>query len=312
MKGIEKILVTPRAVTRGGHPSLAHLDAAGYEILLSPAARQPTEEELIHLLPGCVGYLAGVEQVTQRVLDAAVDLRVISRNGTGVDSIDIEAAERRGIPVLRAEGANARAVAELAVGLMFALARDIPQCDRWVKGGEWKRGNGVELEEKTLGLVGCGRIGRAVAKMALGVGLKVVAYDAFPDESFAPSHHFRHGSLEEVLAKSDFLSFHCPPPSGGRPILDSAELAKMKRGSFLINTARHEVLDSEAVLAALDSGQLAGAALDVFDAEPPRDTRLARHPRIIATAHIGAFTRESVDRAMYAAVENLLRALKAK
>ena len=312
MKGIEKILVTPRAVTHAGHPSLAHLDGAGYEVLLAPAGRQPSEDELVRLLPGCVGYLAGVEPVTRRVLDSAADLRVISRNGTGVDSIDLAAAESRGIPVLRAEGANARAVAELALGLVFALARDIPQCDRWVKDGEWKRGNGVELEEKTLGLVGCGRIGRAVAKMALGVGMKVVAFDAYPDESFAPSPHFRQGALEEVLAKSDFLSFHCPPPSGGRPILDTAALAKMKRGSFLINTARHEVLDAEAVLAALDSGHLAGAALDVFDAEPPRDTRLARHPRIIATAHIGAFTRESVDRAMYAAVENLLRALRGK
>ncbi len=311
MKGIEKILVTPRAVTRGGHPSLSHLDGAGYGVLLAPAGRQPTEDELVRLLPGCVGYLAGVEQVTKRVLDAAVDLRVISRNGTGVDSIDLKAAEDRGIPVLRAEGANARAVAELALGLVFSLARDIPQCDRWVKDGEWKRGNGVEVEEKTLGIVGCGRIGRAVAKMALGVGLNVIAYDAYPDGSFAPSGHFRHGTLEEVLAKSDFLTFHCPPPTEGRPILDSAALAKMRRGSFLINTARHEVLDTGAVLAALDSGQLAGAALDVFDAEPPRDARLARHPRVIATAHIGAFTRESVDRAMYAAVENLLRALKA-
>jgi D-3-phosphoglycerate dehydrogenase / 2-oxoglutarate reductase len=306
-----KVLVTPRSVTHGGHPTLGKLRAAGCEVLFCTPGQQPDQNELLRLLPGCAGYLAGVEPVSARVLEAAADLRVISRNGTGIDSIDLEAAKARGILVLRAEGANARGVAELALGQIFALARGTLAADAALKRGAWERPTrGVEVEGKTLGIAGCGRIGRIVAEMALGIGMKVVAFDPFPDTCFTPGEDFRYAPLDEVITGADFLSIHCPPTAEGKPLLDAVTLARLKTGVFLLNMSRYEIFDTDSVLAALDSGQVAGLALDVFDTEPPTDQRLARHPHVIATPHIGGFTRESVDRAMTAAVDNLIGALR--
>lgn len=306
-----KILITPRSVTRGGHPSIDKLRAANCEVVFCKPGVQPTEDELCALLPGCVGYLAGVEPVTARVLAAAPELRAISRNGTGVDNINLAAAETRGIAVLRADGANARGVAELTIGLLFALARGIVPCDATLKRGAWERGPaGIELEGKTLGLIGCGRVGQYVARMALGIGMKVVAFDPYPSSNFSPGAAFRYGSFGQVCEMADFLSLHCPPASGDEPLLNATTLARLKRGAFLINTARYDLCDPDALLAALDSGQVAALALDVFDAEPPQDPRFAQHPRIIGTPHIGGYTHESIDRAMTVAVDNLLAAFQ--
>lgn len=306
---MSRILVTPRSVTAaGGHPSLEALVDAGYEIVYSAAGKQPSEAELVALLPGCVGYLAGVEPITERALSAADALRVISRNGAGVDSVDLKAAEARGIRVCRAEGANARGVAELTIGLMFALVRAIPLNDAALKTGGWERRKGIELTGRTLGLVGCGRIGRYVAECALGLGMKVLAYDLYPDAAYNPGPGFAYAGLEEVIARADVLSLHCPP--AGRPLIDADAIAAMKPGVYVINTARHGLIDDDAALAALESGRIAGLALDVHAKEPPDDRRLASHPRVVATAHIGGFTSESVDRAMSAAVGNLLEALR--
>lgn len=306
-----KVLVTPRSVTSGGHPSLETLRVAGCEVVFCTPGKQPDEDELGALLPGCIGYLAGVEPVTARVLEAAPELRIISRNGTGVDNIDLDAAKVRGVIVLRAEGANARGVAELAIGQLFALARSICASDDALKRGAWARETqGVELEGRTLGLVGCGRVGKLVAQMALALGMHVVARDPHLDEDLSRAPRFRYAPLKDVFLSADFLSLHCPPSADGHPWIDAAALAQLKHGVFLINTARYDVFDAELVLQALESGQIAGLALDVFDAEPPTDERLMRHPRVIATPHIGGFTRESIDRAMSVAVENLIGALR--
>ena len=176
----KKILVTPRSVTKNGHPSLERLRTAGFEVVYCTPGKSPSEDELSALLQECVGYLAGVEPVTARVLSAARNLKVISRNGTGVDNIDLAAAKQRGIRICRAEGANARGVAELAIGLMLALARAIPASDRAIKADQWERHTGFELEGKTLGLIGCGRIGRLVARMATGLDLRVIIHDIVP------------------------------------------------------------------------------------------------------------------------------------
>jgi D-3-phosphoglycerate dehydrogenase len=303
-----KILLTPRSVTRQGHPSLARLEEAGFELVLSRPGETPQEDDLIGLLPGCVGWIAGVETVSARVLQSAPDLRVISRNGTGADTIDLAAAGRLGIKVLRAEGANARGVAELTMALMLALARSIPATDRSLKAGRWERHKGFELEGKTLGLIGCGTIGRLVTGFAAALGMRVLAYDPVPAWADAPAG-FQYAGLADVFRQSDILSLHCPPPPDG-PLLDAVTLASLKKGVCLINTARAGLLDTEATLAALASGHVAGVALDVFEPEPPSDRRLLEHPRVIATPHIGGFTPESIDRAMNQAVDNLLEALQ--
>jgi len=307
---MSKILVTPRSATAAGHPSLDRLREVGHEVVFCTPGKMPDEEELLRLLPGCAGYLAGVEPITARVLEAAADLKVISRNGTGVDSIDLATAERRGIAVCRALGANARGVAELVVGLLFGLARSIPFSDRQLKSGEWERRRGVELSGRTLGLVGCGQIGRIVAELGLGLGMDVRAYDVKPDEAFSPSPRFRYAGFDEVLGGADFLSLHCPAPPDGKPILAAPQFAKMKPGAYLINTARAGLVDAAALLDALDDGHLAGAAIDVYQLEPPHNDPLVVHDRVIATPHVGGFTTESIDRAMEAAVANLLEHLR--
>ena len=301
-----KILVTPRSVTKHGHPSLDVLKDAGYEIVFSKPGCFPTEDELIELLSGCVGYLAGVEEISAKVLDSARELKVISRNGTGVDGVDLEAAQRNGIKVCRAQGANARGVAELTFAHMLCAIRSVSFNDTAMKSGDWTRRKGMELEGRTLGLIGCGKIGQLVAGFAAGFGMKVLAYDLYPDEHFSPTGDFAYCELGELLTDADIISLHCPGNADGTALIDKEAIEMMKRGVYLINTARGSLLDDDAVLAALDAGMIAGVTVDAFESEPPEDWRLAKDVRVVATSHIGGFTEESVARAMTVAVKNIL------
>ena len=304
-----KILVTPRSLTRGGDPALQLLSDAGYEVLYCTPGKQPDEKELIELLPGCAGYLAGVEKISARVLAAAKELKVISRNGTGIDNIDLEAADRLNIRICRAQGANARGVAELTVGLIFALLRSISFCDADLKNGKWTRRRGVEVENRTLGLVGSGEIGKRIVLLATGIGMKVFAHDPFPNNSFSPDN-FKFVPIDELYAQSDIISLHCPALESGNPLIDAGAISKMKRGVYLINTARASLIDNAAVMVGLENGKIAGIALDVFEREPPTESILIKDPRVIATPHIGGYTSESVSRAAGQAVQNILETLK--
>jgi len=303
---MDRILVTPRSLTKDGHPSLDLLREAGYEIAFCSPGVQPTEEELMALLPGCVGYLAGVEPVTARVLASAAALRAISRNGTGIDNIDLEAARRSGIQILRTEGANACGVAELAIALLLSGLRSISSSDREMKAGRWTRSKGIEIRGRTLGIIGCGRIGRLLAEMAGALGMHVLAHDPFIDDAFHPSDQFRYAPLEEVIARSDAISLHAPASADGKPLIDAPAISRMKKGVFIINTARASLVDAQALLEGLNSGRVSGYATDVFEKEPPAPSPLLQHDRVIATPHIGGYTDESVERASRGAVENLI------
>ena len=269
--------------------------------------RQPSEEELLAVVPDCVGYLAGVEPVTAAVIAVATNLRAISRNGVGIDNIDEKAAEAAGIRILTAPGANANGVAELAMGLVFALARAIPASDRAIKAGGWERFCGVELHSAVLGIIGCGSVGRLVAEAATGIGMQVRGYDPYPRVDFRPGG-FAWADFGDVFRRSQFVTLHCPPSDV--PIVTSQVLSLMPDGSYIVNTARAGLVDPEAILAALESGKLAGYATDAHETEPPIDRRLVEHERVITTPHIGGYTSESVDRAAVAAAENLLEALE--
>lgn len=307
---MEKVLVTPRSVTQNGHPALNAIAKAGYNILFSTPGCFPAEEELLEKIPDCVGYLAGVERITAKVLDAAVNLKVISRNGTGVENIDLAAAERNDIKVCRAEGSNATGVAELTMGFIIALVRSIPFSDHAMKSEKWERQKGVELEGRTLGLIGCGRIGQHVARFASGFNMKVMAYDPNPSSEMKSLKNFLYVNMDELLKKAEIISLHCPPLADNKALIDEKMIYKMQDGIYLVNTSRGGLLDDDAVSAGLNSGKISGAAIDAFIQEPPDDWRLVKHSRVISTPHIGGFTSESIDRAMAAAVDNLLEALK--
>lgn len=230
-------------------------------------------------------------KVTKEVIAAARRLKVIGRAGTGLDNIDVEAAQKAHIKVLNAPGANANAVAELTLGLMLALARDLPHAMRAASAGEKKvQGYGIELAGKTLGLIGYGRIGRLVAHLALAFGMKVLAYDIITPERIEPG--VRLVPLETLIAESDFVSVHIPLTQETRGFVSAKLLGRFKPGSFLINTARAEIVDEHAVLGALQSGTLKGYAADLH-----AEQSLIGHPRVVLTPHIGASTAEAQRRA---------------
>jgi D-3-phosphoglycerate dehydrogenase len=304
---MQRILVTPRSLTAAGHPALGRLAEAGFEVVACAPGQLPTPAELIALLPGCVGWLAGVEPVPAAAIEAARELRVISRNGAGVDNLPLELLAQRGVKVMRAEGANASGVAELAIALTLAALRHIPFSDAGIKAGGWPRRQGREIRGRTMGVIGCGAVGAEAARLAVALGADVLGCDVVR-RSLA-LERFRWAALDEIFERADVVSLHCPALPGGAPLVDAARLARARLGLALVNTARASLVDEAAALAALESGRLSAYAVDVFDAEPPHNLDLVRHPRVIATSHIGGFTAESVERATMTAVDNLLAAL---
>ncbi|MBV9642258.1 MAG: oxidoreductase, partial [Verrucomicrobia bacterium] len=263
-----RILITPRSLTQAPSPDLEPLEKAGYELVYAPAGKTPTEGDLLKLVPGCVGWLAGVEPISERVLRSATELKVISRNGTGVDNVRVDLAQQLGITVLRAKAANARGVAELTICLALASLRHLPSLHLTLKKGQWKPMRGREIRDRQFGLVGCGAIGRLVAQMVAGLGAQVRAFDPYPDTSFQPSENFAWRPFDAILASAEILSLHCPPSPGGRPMIDLEALNQIRTGCCLINTARASLVDEDSIIEALDAGKLSTYATDVFRTEP--------------------------------------------
>ena len=237
-------------------------------------------------------------KVTAEVLREPGRLRVIGRAGTGVDNIDLDAATRAGIVVLNTPGGNSVAAAELTLALLLALARNVPQANADLRAGTWerKRWVGTEVSGKTLGVLGLGRIGREVARRALAFRMEVLGYDPYVSQRACEDMGLRAAELDELLAASDFLTLHLPLSDETRHMIDAGALGRMKAGARLVNCARGGLVDETALLAALESGRLAGAALDVFEEEPPRDTALLEHPAVVSTPHLGASTLEAQER----------------
>jgi D-3-phosphoglycerate dehydrogenase len=301
-----KVLATPRSFCRDDGPHLALLNEHDCQVDLRARENPLAATELRELIGGYDGAILGLDWCDASVIARADRLRVISRNGTGVDRIDLVAASRQGIAVTSAPGANRTAVAELTIALMLALYRDLVQVASAARQGRWPRPTGRELAGKTLGLIGLGAIGREVAVRAGAIGMHVLACDlVWPEETGGA----RRAELDELLRESDVISLHVPLTPDTERIIDGPRLALMKDGAVLINTARGELIDETALLAALDGGKLAGAALDVFSEEPPSGNPLLGHERVIVTPHIGANTRESAARANLLAAQNLLAVL---
>jgi D-3-phosphoglycerate dehydrogenase len=234
-------------------------------------------------------------KATKEIIAGGKSLRVIGRAGAGVDNIDVPAATEKGILVLNTPGGNAEGAGELAIALMFALARQIPQANATMKAGTWdkKSFSGTELYGKTLGLVGIGNVGSIVGKRAIGLGMKVIAYDPYAAKDKAASLGFTMASLDEVLSGGDFISIHTPKNDETKGMINSKAFEKMKTGVTVVNCARGGIVVEKDLIAALDSGKVKAAGVDVFDKEPPEDWALAKHPKVIATPHIGASTAEA-------------------
>ncbi len=255
-----------------------------------------TPEELKAIIGQYDGLaIRSTTKLTKELIDAATNLKVVGRAGIGVDNIDIPAASVKGIVVMNTPFGNSITTAEHAIALMFALARQLPEADASTQAGKWEKNRfmGVEVTGKTLGLIGAGNIGSIVASRALGLRMKIVAFDPFLTPERAVEMGVEKADLDTLLAKADFITLHTPLTDQTRNILSAENIAKTKKGVRIINCARGGLIDEEALKAALDSGHVAGAALDVFAKEPAKESPLFGTPNFISTPHLGASTDEA-------------------
>lgn len=306
-----RLLVTPTSYGRNDPELKSYLEEQVSEVEYNETGRPLTAAELSARLKGVEGLIAGLDEITRDVIAGAGDLQVIARYGVGVDNVDLEAAREHGVAVTNTPGANAGSVADLTVALILALLRNLVTAVNATRAGEWPRLGGTGLEGKTVGLVGFGEIGQAVARRLTGFGCRVAAYDVAPRQEAAARLGVDLLPLEEVLAQSDLLSLHCSLVDATCGMVDADFLGWMKDGAWLINTARGELIDEDALLEALECGKLQGAALDVFAEQPlPPDHPLLDHERVLVTPHMGAHTDLAKNEMGWGAVRNCLAVLK--
>ena len=296
-----------------------NVDAEGIDLLQKhvpvDVKRGLSPDELIAAIGDYDALVVRSEtKVTAPVIAAGSNLKVVARAGIGVDNIDLDAATRAGVAVVNAPIGNTVAAAEHTVALMLALARNVPQAYASMKEGLWQRSAfmGIEVRNKTLGIIGLGRVGSEVARRAAAFGMRLIAYDPFVAPDFASRLGVTVLSLDELLPQADFITLHTPLTPGTVQLISAPQLARMKPGARLINVARGELVDEAALLEALENGHLAGVALDVFTNEPPGDLPLLRHPRLVATPHLGASTQEAQREVAIEAAEQVLAVLDGK
>jgi len=252
-------------------------------------------------------------KVTKDVIDANTKMKIIARVGVGLDNIDVKYAESKGIQVINAELAAMTAVAELVIGLMLSLARGIPRADAAIKNGRWLKKElvGIELKGRYLGIVGVGKIGRRIGRIARGLGMNIISYDIVPiDQQFAREVGLIVTDLNTLLSSSDFVTLHVPLTDDTKHMINEQRLSLMKKSAYLINTSRGAVIDERALYNALKGGRIAGAALDVFEVEPPINNALVQLPNVVCTPHIGAQTYEAQELAANVIAERIIQILK--
>lgn len=305
-----KILLTTTSFqdTPGAHHDL--LAKTGWEIV---RARGPLNEaDTLKLVGDVDGYICGDDAITRKVLEKArPKLKVISKYGIGVDKIDVKSCTEFGIPVLFTPGVNHTTVAEHTFLLLLALEKDFLYGVDASRKGEWKRKTGHELLEKTIGIVGLGRIGKEVAIRAKAFGMAPIGFDIYWDEKFAKEHGVkRAATLDEIYSASDYISLHTNLTPETRGMINAKSFAKMKKGVLILNCARGEIVNTPDLVAALQSGQIGGYGTDVLDKEPPPpDHPLLKLPNVIVTPHVGSRTYESVERQATTALKNLILAM---
>lgn len=303
---MKKLVITTSSFDIDNNPHIQHLLQKGIQVVSNPHKRRLTEDEAIVLLDDeIVGMIAGVEPLTERVLQSAKSLKVISRCGTGMDSVDLVAAKQQGIAVLNTPEAPAQAVAELTMGLMLAALRKVCQTDRSVRKGEWPRTQGHLLAAQTVGIIGLGHIGRRVASLCHAFEANVIAHDPYVDQ--APTG-VTLMTLEQLLATADIISLHIPYGPDLHHLLDAQAFTNMKTGAIVINAARGGLIDEQALKDALNTNKLSAAALDAFEQEPYHGP-LLECDNIVLSSHVGSLAKEARQNMEIEAAENLLQGL---
>ena len=308
-----KILVTPTSFKPDSEtPAMKKLKAFAGSLVFNPVGKPLSEDELIPLLEGCEGCIAGLDYYTPRVLESAKTLKVISRYGVGVDRVDLAAAKAQNIVVCNTPGANNQAVADLAFALLLSTARRVPVLDRKTKDGQWPRSTGTELYGKTIGIMGLGAIGKAVAKRAAGFSMNVIAYDPFINREYAQANGIVPADFDTVIREADFLSLHLPLTEETRHVISADVMRSMKKGAIIVNTARGGLIDEAAACQFLASGHLGGMGLDVYEEEPPQKSPLFELENVVLTPHTSAHTTEATEAMADMSVQNLIEVLSGK
>ena len=309
-----RILVTPTSFNKPeAAKAKSMLEAFAVETVYNNYGRPLSEDEVAEMTQGCDGYIAGLDSITGNAVEQMpVSLKVISRYGAGVDRVDLKAAERKGIVVTNTPGANTEAVADLTFGLLLAAARRIPLLDRKVRLNEWPRSQGVEIYNKTIGIIGFGAVGKAVARRAKGFSMRIMAFDPCMDKAYAEKNDILACELDVLLRNSDFISLNLPYNEDTRHIIGGRAIGLMKPGAIIVNTARGGLIDEAAAYTALKEERLGGLALDAFEAEPPQYSPLFELYNVVLTPHTGAHTAEAVENMAVMAVKNLIDILEGR
>ena len=304
------VLVTTRSFGKEVREPLERLRQAQCRILEWREGSGLDETDLRNKVAQADAWIVAFHPIDAALMDAAPRLRIIAKHGVGIDNIDVAAATARGIVVTTAPSTNDQAVADLAMALLLAMLRRIPEADASVKAGRWERFLGCGLSGKVMGILGLGRIGQNVARRAKGFGVQLVGADPFWPDDVAREIGIRRVAGEELFAQSDIISLHTPLTPHTTGLIGAATIAAMKPGVWIVNTSRGRVVDEKAMYEALKSGRVAGYATDVFENEPPAGSRLLGLPNVITTPHMGTHTRESLQLMGDRVADAVLRALR--
>lgn len=303
-----KVLTSPSSFGQIGSEPFDLLVNNGYEYINNPYGRKLTEDEVIELAKDCIGIVAGVEPLTPRVMDALPQLKVISRVGIGMDSVDLNYAKQKGIIVTNTPDGPTRAVAELTLAMTLSLLRRIPQADAALKSRQWKKQTGNLILNKTIGVIGLGRIGRLVSELFRGIGNPVIGYDPYANAAWAEKTGVTLADFETVLQKADIVTLHVPGNEDKSAVIGAKELALLKSSALLINISRGGIVDEAALFDVLSAGKIAAAAIDVFT-EEPYSGPFCDLDNVILTPHIGSYAEEGKLLMEIDAVNNLIQAL---
>lgn len=305
-----KVLITARSVMKCKE-CVDLLKNNGYEVIDGTGDAPRTEQEMIQLIQGVDGVIAGLDELTAKVIEAGKPtLKVISRNGVGYNKVDMKAAKENDVAVTLSIGTNNISVCELVFGLMLSVSRNIVQQNQEVIKGGWQRVMGIELLDKTIGVIGTGNIGAEVIKRAHAFGMKVLAFDLYPREDLKETYGVRYTSLDEIYCASDFITLHVPATKDTIKMLNEETLGKMKNSAIIINTARGDLVDEEALACALKNKKIAGYGADAMTQEPPaKDNPLLNMSNVVITPHCGGYTKEAVIRCSVVAGEEVSRVL---